>query len=824
MYAQLKNVKVTPMLKQWMEAKEKAQDAILLFRMGDFYELFAQDAETAAPVLDLTLTSRDKDKGDQAIAMAGFPHQAAPQYIAKLIAAGFKVAVCDQMEDPQTAKGIVKRDITRIVTPGTALEENVLTSSQHNFLVGVYCSHILGIAALDVSTGDFYATTGRSLPDVLEEIQRICPSEMLLCGEPESVATFQTEMKSGFERFKSIRVEVRRHAKSDKLVQQLPALDGWFSSKDQEPALWASNMLLEYVLQMQGIVPSHIHTIRPYSIDSQLLLDATTRQHLDISRLLKIIDKTRTAMGARLLSRFVTSPSSNLEEIESRHHHVELLLQRPEIRNALKHSLKHVYDIERLTARIASKRSTPRDLKSLLQSLHQVPSIKDTLLFSGESLWASYAKNLDSLQDVVELLQHALVENPPTHLRDGGVFQIGYDAILDDLIALSDGGREQIAAIERRERENTGIPTLKVGYTRVFGYYIEVTKTHLAKVPEHFKRKQTVATGERFVTEELSRLEEQISSAETKRLARETFLFAQLVDQLQEKVQRLKTLAHQLARLDVFNALAQVADENRYIKPTMFPKERKYLSLKQSRHPIVESVQSAKGQFFVPNDILLQSENRQLVLMTGPNMGGKSTIMRQVALAQILAQAGSFVPATQATMSICDRIFTRVGASDDMVSGRSTFMVEMSETAQILKNATPYSLVLLDEIGRGTSTFDGLSIAWSVAEYLHDYVGARALFATHYHELTQIANSCARVVNQHVAVQERNQQITFLYVLQDGAAEQSYGVHVARLAGLPSWVLTRAEQILAGLENSKLPKKLVQANQIPPKTQLELFS
>ncbi len=818
----MQNVKMTPMLLQWQAAKEKAKDAIVLFRMGDFYELFAQDAEIAAPILELTLTSRDKDK-ENAMPMAGFPHQAAPAYIAKLIGAGHKVAICDQMEDPKTAKGIVKRDITRIVTPGTVLDDDTLKQSVNNFLVAVYASKEIGLAALDVSTGDFWATASSSMSAVIEEILRVGPAELVISGDE----SMMREVRHGLVALHRMRIEEQLVPRDLVFLSKLPVVDTLFTDVGQENAKIASEMILSYVAQMQGEIPEHIQAPRPFSIDAQLLLDVTTRRHLEVmgpagdlrktGTLLAIVDKTKTAMGARFLAKLLTSPSTDIHEIGQRHDMVETLLNEPGVLQALRASLRHVYDMERLTARCASGRATPRDMAGLRQSLQYLPVINNDL--------AVLAKTLDPLNDVYDLLSRALVDNPPQVLKDGGIFQAGYDAVLDELVALSSGGRDQIAAIEQREREVTGISSLKVGYTRVFGYYIEVTRTHLAKVPEHFKRKQTIANGERYITDELVQLEEKVASADVRRLNREVELFHVLLEQVKAQTRRLMTTAKIIAEIDAMASFAQVADEQRFVRPKLLPKEKRSLWLKDSRHPVVEILQQASSVSpFVPNDIMLTGEEYQIALITGPNMGGKSTIMRQVALSQILAQAGSFVPASEAVLSICDRIFTRVGASDDVSSGRSTFMVEMSETAQILRHATPYSLVLLDEIGRGTSTFDGLSIAWSVAEYLHDAVGARAFFATHYHELTEIAKSCVRVVNKHVGVLEKMNQITFLYLLKDGPAEQSYGVHVARLAGLPDQVLLRAEQILAKLENDRTHPKRVSFKNVPPRPQLDLFT
>ncbi len=806
--------KLTPMLLQWLEAKRRAKDAILLFRMGDFYELFAGDAVKAAPVLELALTSRDKDKNEASVPMAGFPHHAAPVYIAKLVAAGLKVAICDQMENPLMAKGIVRREITRIVTPGTVMDDDGLKPSSNNYLVAVaFLRNQYGLAALDISTGDFIATKTASSDAFFDELSKTSPAEILLVQSDWS-PEFLLQLERTLNANRACRLEYRekpnqKHA----TLKKLGALDDWFLDLDHEAAIVSAELILDYIEDTQGQVPSYLSSPRPYSIDAQLMIDATSRLHLDLlghphemhreGTLLWVIDKTCTAMGARRLTRWLLSPSTDLGVIKDRHDLVQGMIEEPGICSAVREIFKGVYDLERLAAKVTSVRVCPRDMAHLRNSLGQLPMLLKTLQSCRLDIIKIFLAAENMLQDVYDLLEQALVFDPPFAMKDGGIFRLGYDETLDEIVQLSSGGRDQIAAIEQRERDITGIGSLKVKYTRVFGYYIEITKTHLTKVPEHYRRKQTVATGERYVTPELMQLEELVATAEVRRQSREAELFEALREKVSEKSRELLKTAHLIARLDALCAFAQVAEERRYVRPTMLPMASRQMEIIEGRHPIVEVLSERRGQPFVPNNIKMTGDEERLLLITGPNMAGKSTIMRQVALIQLLAQAGAFVPAKSATLSICDRIFTRVGAADDLKQGRSTFMVEMTETAHILKHATAYSLVLLDEIGRGTSTFDGLSLAWAVAEHLHNEVKARTMFATHYHELVELSETLAGMRNMQVAVREVNDSIVFLYRLIKGAAEQSYGIHVARLAGVPNRVLMRAEQVLMGLESEQ---------------------
>ncbi len=801
------SVKMTPMLQQWSDAKAKAKDAVLLFRMGDFYELFADDAVNVAPILELALTSRDKDKGDAAVAMAGFPHHAAPQHISRLVAAGYKVAICDQLEDPKLAKGIVKRDITQIVTPGTVIDDDALSARENNFLVSVVeADSVYGVAALDWSTGEFKATRISNVDAVCDEVMRLSPSELLASFEGDG--NFLEPVTQAANKARACRVEKRTFSsKIDKRIFKTQT-DSYFDNAHNQVALFAAAQLLAYVDESQGSSHGHIGAPKPYAAEEFLMIDAVSQRHLNlvsprgkarkVASLVGSLDVAKTAMGSRLLHSWITAPSTRLDEIDSRHDAVQSLIERPDVRGALRDILASIYDLERLTAKAAIGRITPRELGCLRDTLLQIPNVKACVETIGESL-ANFAP-LDPMRGLAMRLKGALSERPPMTIQDGGIFAKGYDEELDEISELADGGLEQVTKVEAREREATGIPSLKVGYTRVFGYYIEVTRTHLSKVPEHFKRKQTIANGERYITEELLKLEELIASAHVRKQQRESALFEVLREKVAEYVAELLKCAQSVARIDVVGAFAEIAQSCHYVRPTMLAMDAAVLDIKQGRHPIIERLAQERGEVFIANDMRLDKTTRQLALITGPNMAGKSTVMRQIALIQVLAQAGSFVPADEATLSICDRIFTRVGASDDIDEGRSTFMVEMAETAQILKHATPHSLVLLDEIGRGTSTYDGLSVAWAVAEYMHDAVRARTLFATHYHEMTQIVKTHPRIQNLHVAVDESARGIEFLYLLREGGALRSYGIHVAELAGLPKAVLDRAHALLATLE------------------------
>ena len=837
------STRVTPMLRQWLEAKAKAKDAVLLFRMGDFYELFGPDAHTAAEVLELAVTTRDRDKGENSMPMAGFPHGAAPGYIARLIAAGRKVALCDQLEDPALARGIVKRDVTRIVTPGMVLDDDSLEARANNFLVGIAHDEAhggYGLAALDVSTGELLATTIVSEPGVLDEVTRLQPREIIAVDglSASLVALLQTQSAGQ----NPPRVEQRRLPQRRRLVEKLGPSDPLLQDGDKRVALSACELCLLYAEETgQGRLPAHVLPPRGYDLDARLLLDHTTRSHLDLvgppgetrkpGTLLHLVDRTLTAAGGRRLLRWLLQPSALPERIEERLSRVEALLHDGDLREGLATSLKGMADLERVVARASNGRAGPRDLVRLCDATERALQVAGRLA-KAPSWQGALPSNEGCVRPAAELvarLQCALREDAPGLLGDELTFIAGFDPALDELVLLSMGGRDRIAALEESERAKTGIPTLKVRYNSVFGYYLEVTKTHQHKVPSHYRRKQTVATGERYVTDELQRLEEEVAGAEDKRRRRENELFDALLTSVREGARSLLELGAFVADVDALLSFANLAVAGRYTRPRLLPREDRRLHIVDGRHPMVEQQVTERGQPFVPNSVDLVGGTNQILLITGPNMGGKSTLMRQVALIQVLAQAGSFVPAALAELSICDRIFTRVGASDDLSSGRSTFMVEMTETSHILRAATEHSLILLDEIGRGTSTYDGVSIAWAVAEHLHNVTAARTLFATHYHELTRLAESLPRLRNMHVVVKEFGDEVIFVRALADGPAERSYGIQVARLAGLPRTVVERAREILLGLEGARgvvhvVKKDLPHSPPPPPVPQMNLFA
>ena len=810
------HTKVTPMLRQWLQAKAKAKDAILLFRMGDFYELFGDDAKLAGSVLDLAVTTRDRDKGDDAMPMAGFPHPAAPAYIARLIAAGMKVAVCDQLEDPAMAKGIVKRDVTRLVTPGMVIDEESLDAASNNFLVGLVDNgghddrHRFGLCALDVSTGELLCTTAGSEGAVIDEVLRLAPREVVL-DEALGAHLVErlTEVRPGVP---ARRVERRPAPGRHRLVDGLGSPDAWLTEPAHTAALLAAELCLQYAEETgQGRLPSHLRSPVAFSLDERLLLDATTRSHLALSgpagdtrrtgTLLWHLDRTKTAAGGRRLLRRLLEPSCNLAEIEARLDRLAVLVEDPALRAQLSSLLTSMADVERLVARVASGRAGPRELWRLGRAVARLPGLAGALV--GHDSWADIVVGLgadvEACVVVADAIAAAIIDDAPVVIGDDRAFREGYDADLDALWLLTTGGQGQIAALEAREREETGIASLKVRFNSVFGYYIEVTKAHHSKVPARYTRKQTVANGERYVTTELASLQEHVEGADSRRRRREGDLYATLLALIQGYARSLVALASFAADVDATLSLAEVAVADRQVRPVLLPATARRMVAEELRHPVVERWCAERGEAFVPSSLVLDAE-RQVLVITGPNMAGKSTVMRQVALAQLLAQAGAFVSATSVELSLCDRIFTRVGADDDAVSGRSTFMVEMTETSHILRGASPFSLVLLDEIGRGTSTFDGLAIAWAVAEHLHDSVGARTLFATHYHELTALEATLSRLKNVHVVVKEWGDEIIFVRTLKDGAAGRSFGIQVARLAGLPAEVVARARDVLQHLE------------------------
>jgi DNA mismatch repair protein MutS len=806
-------VKQTPMLRQYLEQKEQYPDCILFFRLGDFYEMFFEDAERAAEVLDIALTSRSK--GEEAYPMCGVPYFSANTYIAKLIERGHKVAVCDQVEDARQAKGIVKRAVTRVVSPGMITDPEDLDFREANYLAGLVDEgeDALGLAFLDVSTADFRLTQVADAQALIDELARIQPRELLL---PTALA--DSALCSALaERFPDLFIKVtgldsdKERAGLELFERQLPAADRErLADAQRRVGLEAARLVFAYAAASLPGSLGHVRRIADYQQAEHLVIDANSRSNLELTRnlmegqrrgsLLGLIDRCRSPMGSRLMSNWLLFPLLSVERIRRRADAVEQLVDDAVLRGDLRDCLAGVRDIERLLAKTTVGRATPRDLGALRDSLRRLPDWAALIRArGGQTPLALLLGELDLLDDLLAELDASLVEEPPADTSAGGAIRQGRDARLDELVGLATSGRDYVARLEQRERERTTIASLKVKYNKVFGYFIEVTKPNLHLVPDDYRRKQTTANAERYETEELKRLEDQILTAQEDRVALELDLIAELVERVRAAGERLLTAARQLATSDVVAALADLAAEQGYCRPEVDDGEA--IAIEEGRHPVVERLM--KDEPFVPNDLQVDCEQQQVLIITGPNMAGKSTAIRQVALIAVLAQMGAFVPARRASIGLVDRIFTRIGAADNLARGQSTFMVEMVETAHILNHATRRSLLVLDEIGRGTSTFDGLSIAWAVAEFIHQRVGARCLFATHYHQLADLALTRPRVANYTISVKEWRDQIIFLRRLVPGITSRSYGIQVGKLAGLPQEVIERAEEVLANLEGQE---------------------
>ncbi len=805
--------KSTPMIKQYLSIKKAYADAILFYRMGDFYEMFFEDAEVASRVLEITLTSRNKNDKSP-IPMCGVPHRAAQNYIARLIENGFKVAICDQIEDPTQAKGLVKRDVVRVITPGMIIENEYLDEKSNNYVLAIASRDgFHGVAYLDISTGIFRVTESKDSAAILEEIRRIAPRELLLPesarDDPDTLPIDRIlpsisvshldnrafESKSGYER----------------LTEQFRTvtLEG-FGCEHLKAGICAAGAVVFYVRETQKQQLEHLTRIETYSLDSYLLVDEISWLNLELSRnirtgsrkgtLLGIIDRTMTAMGARMLANWLRYPLIDLAEIGSRLDAVEEVKGLPQVRQAVRECLKSVHDIERVGSKIVMGHANARDLVALKHSLQMLPEIWAIVLELHAALYQP-EENLDRLDELADLIDCAIREDAPPTINEGGIIKRGYREDLDELVQISRDAKGWLARLEVREKEATGITTLKVRYNKVFGYYIEVPKSRTGSVPAHYVRKQTLVNAERYITDELKSFEMKVLGAEERRSAVEYQIFIEIREEVVKNNARIQKVARFLARLDCLVNLAEIAAQNDYCRPAMTTDG--CILIQDGRHPVVEKL--ITGERFVPNTIRLDDLENQILIITGPNMAGKSTVLRQVALMVIMAQMGSFIPAARASISLTDRIFTRVGALDNLSHGQSTFMVEMEETANILNNATEKSLVVMDEIGRGTSTFDGLSIAWAVAEYLHDLKGrgVKTLFATHYHELTELALAKKRIKNFNIAVKEWNDEIIFLRKLVEGGTNRSYGIQVARLAGIPPRVIDRAKKILYKIEQGE---------------------
>ena len=809
---------LTPMMQQYMETKEQYKDCILLYRLGDFYEMFFDDALIASKVLEITLTGKDCGQSERA-PMCGIPYHALDGYLTKLIDHGYKAAICEQVEDPKTAKGIVKREVIRIVTPGTNLSMQSLDESKNNYLMCLfYMDEQFGISVADISTGDYYMTEVDSAKKVFDEINRYMPAEIIY---------------NDYFLMSGLNLEEL----GEKMQFSVSALDSWYSDEalcvqkikdhfhvlsldglglsDYSAGTIAAGMLLLYLYETQKNALPQMTRIIPYKTERYMVLDTATRRNLELletlrekqkrGSLLWVLDKTKTAMGARFLRSCIEQPFVQKEYIERRLESLEELNEDVITRDEIREYLNAIYDLERLMSKISYKSANPRDLIAFKNSLSMIPPIKYLLRNMHTPDLKEIYDNLDNLEDISGLIANAIEDEPPISIKEGGIIKTGYHADVDKYRNAKTEGKQWLADMEQKERENTGIKNLKIKFNKVFGYYLEVTNSYKDLVPESWTRKQTMANAERYITPELKELEDMILGAEEKLFSLEYDLFAMIRDQIGAEVRRIQDTAKALAKIDVYTSLAFVAERNHYVRPSINTKG--ILSIKGGRHPVVE--QMIPNDAFVPNDTYLDEKDHRVSIITGPNMAGKSTYMRQTALIVLMAQMGSFVPAQSADIGICDRIFTRVGASDDLASGQSTFMVEMNEVANILRNATKNSLLILDEIGRGTSTFDGLSIAWAVVEHISDrkILGAKTLFATHYHELTELEGRLSGVNNYCIAVKEQGDDIIFLRKIIQGGADRSYGIQVAKLAGIPSSVIERAKEISLSLSDADIAAK-----------------
>ncbi len=804
---------LTPMMKQYFEIKNKNKDFILMYRLGDFYEMFFDDAELASRELELTLTGRDCGLEERA-PMCGVPYHSVEAYIAKLVKRGYKIAICEQVEDPKSTKGLVKREIVRRVTPGAVIEGSMLDESRNNFLGCVYSEQSgIGVCFTDISTGEVYATGSVEWNDILSELGRFAPKEVLLGGTAsihEPLIKFLMErLHALIEPMPGESFEMGGAANRVKKYLQVDDFDA-AGFTDLPQAMQCLGGVLRYLEQTQKPILKGMNKLQVYREGQFMELDLNARRNLELCEtirtrekkgtLLWVLDRTQTAMGSRLIRLWIGQPLFNPLNIRRRQDAVGALCDDIITRSEITDLLKKLFDMERLITRIVYGSANGRDLRSLSATLAFLPEIREQAKKFDKPLLKKLAEQIDLLDDVRSLIESSIVDEPPVTVREGGVIRKGYDDAVDSLRDLASGGKEKIVEIERAEREKTGIKNLKTGYNRVFGYYIEVSKTNTNLVPPHYIRKQTLANGERYITEELKQLESMILGAQERLTSLEYEMFNSIREKVAEEVHRVQATAKAVAELDVLCALATVACENNYVCPTVDFSGS--IEIKDGRHPVVEKLLA--DSMFIPNDAILDNHDNRVSIITGPNMAGKSTYMRQVALIVIMAQIGSFVPAASAHIGVADHVFTRVGASDDLAGGQSTFMVEMSEVADILKKATKSSLVILDEIGRGTSTYDGMSIARAVVEYIADpkKVGSRTLFATHYHELTALENLVDGIKNYNIAAKKRGDDITFLRKIVRGGADDSYGIEVAKLAGIPNAVIKRAKAVLADLEAS----------------------
>ncbi|MCI5640262.1 MAG: DNA mismatch repair protein MutS [Lachnospiraceae bacterium] len=809
---------LTPMMQKYMETKEEYKDCILFYRLGDFYEMFFEDAKTCSQELDLTLTGKSCGLEERA-PMCGVPFHSADIYIDKLVGKGYKVAICEQVEDPKTAKGLVKREVIRIATPGTNLNTQTLDESKNNYLMCVvYTTNAYGVSYVDVTTGDYYVTEFDSENKLLDEIGKTMPSE-IICNDSFIVSGVDVDDLRG------------------RLGIVISAIDHWYFDEEgckkaledhfkvsslsglgldeYSIGIVAAGAVMQYLTETQKISLDHILNIRPYIANQYMLLDRATRRNLELCETMRekakrgslfwVLDKTKTAMGARLLRNSIEQPLVDKDHINERLDMIEELNDNVINREELREYLSPIYDLERLISKISYRSANPRDLVAFRQSLTMLPSIKYLLQTFERSGLKEYGDELDDLKDLCDLVQAAIEEEPPLAMREGGMIRDGYDPEIDTLRAAKRDGKQWLTELQETEKERTGIKNLRIKYNKVFGYYLEVTNSYKDLVPDDWTRKQTLANAERYTTPKLKELEDTILGAEDKLYTLEYEVFCKVRETIYQEIGRIQKVAKIIASVDMFVSLAVVAEQNQYVRPMV--NDNGCISIKNGRHPVVEKMTA--HEMFVANDTDLDNKNHRIAIITGPNMAGKSTYMRQTALIVLMAQIGSFVPAQSATIGVVDRIFTRVGASDDLASGQSTFMVEMTEVANILRNATKNSLIILDEIGRGTSTFDGLSIAWAVIEHIANtrLLGAKTLFATHYHELTELEGKLPSVDNYCIAVKEEGDDIVFLRKIIKGGADRSYGIQVAKLAGVPESVLDRAKELVEQLSDNDITRK-----------------
>lgn len=809
---------LTPMMRQYLETKKDYQDCILFYRLGDFYEMFFEDAETASRELEITLTGKSCGLEERA-PMCGVPYHAVDGYLTRLVSKGYKVAICEQVEDPKEAKGLVKREVTRIVTPGTNMNLP-MDDSRNNYLLCVsYFPGKIGISAADVTTGDYYLTEVEDIRKLQDEINKYAPSE-IICNEAFYVSGFPVEeMKN---RLGVTVYSLASHYFDEEICRKSLLKHFHVSSllglgvEEFPSGLIAAGALLQYLYETQMTSLEHFTHLYPYLTNKYMLLDGATRRNLELietlrekqkkGSLLGVLDRTKTAMGGRLLRKYIEQPLIDRQEIEERLDAVEELCDKSMLRDELREYLNPVYDLERLLGKVSYRTANPRDLIAFRCSLEMLPSMKTVLQDTTSAYLAKIQEEMDDLSDLFHLIDDAIIEDPPIAVKEGGLIKEGFHESIDELRRAKTEGKNWLAALENEDKERTGIKNLRIKYNKVFGYYFEVTNSYKDLVPEDYIRKQTLANAERYTTPRLKELEDTILNAEDKLYSLEYDVFCEIRETIAGQIERIQRTARAIARLDVCTSLSYVAERNHYVRPSL--NEKGIIDIKEGRHPVVE--QMIQNDMFISNDTFLDNKKHCIAVITGPNMAGKSTYMRQTALIVLMAQLGSFVPAKKADIGIVDRIFTRVGASDDLASGQSTFMVEMNEVANILRNATADSLLVLDEIGRGTSTFDGLSIAWAVIEHISNrkLLGAKTLFATHYHELTELEGKMDNVNNYCIAVKEKGDDIVFLRKIIKGGADKSYGIQVAKLAGVPDMVIDRAKEIVEQLSDNDITEKV----------------